>query len=431
MQTQELIGNSIYELCAKLFPICRSITGNGVRKTIEIINDYIKDTGLIFNSTEVPSGTDVYDWTVPEEWVIRNAYIEDADGNHIVDFKENNLHIMGYSAPIDEWVELERIDEYIFVLEDNPDWIPYITSYYKKRVGFCMSKKCRDSMKRNKYHLVVDSEFVQGSLTYADLIIKGSTDDEILITSYICHPSMANNECSGPSLLSEIVKYVCSLKDRKYTYRFVLEPETIGAICYIHDHYEELGKVKAAFNLSCVGDDRGYYLVETATGTSLSDRVAKNVMKDLDGFKIYPFFERGSDERQYNSVGVDVPMICVGRSKYSEYPEYHTSADDLRLVSSRGFEGSYKVMTDIIYVLENNNRYFCTVKCEPQLGKRGLYPTVSTKDSFDKVYAIINVIAYSNGKKDVIELSDLLGVKARELIGIIGRLVENGLLRLV
>lgn len=427
----DYIGYKMHQLAKRLFPICRSITGDGVRKSLSIIDEYISlDTDLHLNIEEVPSGTQVFDWTVPKEWKIRDAYIEDEKGNRIIDFLKNNLHVMGYSAPIDKWVNLEELLEYIYTQPDQPDWIPYVTSYYKERSGFCMSENQKKSLRPGNYHLYIDSELFEGSLTYADLVIGGGrTKQEILITTYICHPSMANNECSGPALIAELIKYVAAMKDRKYNYRFVIGPETIGSITYISRNLNVLKQnVVAGFNLSCVGDTRAYSVIESPYGDTLADRVIKSVLDSRGNYTIYPFLKRGSDERQYNAPGVDVPMICFCRSKFGEYPEYHTSADNMDLISFSGFEGSYKVMTEVINALEYNERYKVAVLCEPQLGKRGLYPTISQKGSYDERLVLCDFLAYADGKRDLLEISGKIEVPVKELIPIIKKLEANSLL---
>lgn len=425
------VGGRIYNLAEKLFPICRSITGDGVRESLHIIDEYIsQDIGLHLNIEEVPSGTQAFDWTVPKEWNIRDAYIEDEKGNKIIDFKKNNLHVMGYSAPIDKWVNLEELAEYIYTQPDQPDWIPYVTSYYKERSGFCMSENQKKSLRPGNYHLYIDSELFEGSLTYADLVIGGGrTKQEILITTYICHPSMANNECSGPALIAELIKYVAAMEDRKYNYRFVIGPETIGSITYISRNLNVLKQnVIAGINLSCVGDDRAYSVVETPYADALVDKVLKNVLSYRGEYTAYSYLERGSDERQYNAPGVDVPMVCFCRSKFGEYPEYHTSADNMDLISQAGFQGSYEVMVEVLNALEHNEIYKMSVLCEPQLGKRGLYPTISQKESYDEVRALTDFIAYANGKNDLLNIGEIIDVPFYKLIELVDELAICGLI---
>ena len=423
------VGKRIYDLAKTLFPICRSITGEGVRETLSILAQYIgegeNDRLEIHN---VPSGTEVFDWTIPKEWVIREAYIEDENYNRIIDFKEHNLHVMGYSVPNDAWVDLEELKEHIFTLPNQPDVIPYVTSYYKEQYGFCMSDNQKKALRPGKYHVYIDSDLIDGNLTYGEIVLHGESSQEIFFSTYVCHPSMANNECSGPALAAELIRYVRSMKHRKYTYRFIFIPETIGSITYLSRNLTHLKEhVIAGFNLSCVGDNRDYSIVESRYANTLADRVLKNILRYQGKYTTYSYLERGSDERQYNSPGVDLPVVCYCRSKFLEYPEYHTSADDMTLVSPEGFQGSYEVMTQVIMALEHNAYYRMKVLCEPQLGKRGLYPTISQKGNRDSIRAITDFIAYADGRNDLIEISNIIGVPVEELFTIAQKLVDNEL----
>ena len=419
----------MYNLAKRIFPICRSITGEGVRETIDILSEYIKQDGLEFNVFEIPSGTPVYDWIIPKEWVIKDAYIEDGNGNKIIDMKKNNLHVVGYSTSVDSWVSLEELRSYVYTQPEQPSVIPYVTSYYEDRCGFCMSQNQLDSLKKDQYHIFIDSKKIDGSLTYAELVLPGELEDELLITSYTCHPSMANNECSGPTVLSELIRYVASLKRHRYTYRFVLNPETIGALAYLSKNLNRLReRLVAGVVLSCVGDERDYSVIHSRYADSIADRSLVAVLKSRGDFSEYSFLERGSDERQYNAPGVDLPVVGFCRTKYGEYPEYHTSADDLRLISPSGLQGAYETMTQWIDCMEMNFKYRVSVLGEPQLGKRGLYPTVSQKGSYDEVESMMNLIAYSDGSNDLFDISEIIGVSPQTLCLIVEKLVENGLL---
>ena len=423
------IGMEMYKLAETIFPICRSLTGDGVRQTLKILSNYIaQDGGRELSLHEVPSGTQVFDWTVPKEWAIREAYIENEQGIHVIDMGENNLHVVGYSIPVDQWVTLDELKQYVYTQPDQPDVIPYVTSYYKERFGFCMSEKQLSSLPDGKYHMVIDSELFDGSLTYADLVLPGESDREIMVTSYTCHPSMANNECSGPVLLAALARYVQSLPNRRYTYRFVLHPETIGAIVYLDKNFAHLKeKLDAGIVLSCVGDDRAYSIVHSRYNNNFADRSLMNILRGKENVKEYSFLQRASDERQYNAPGVDLPFVSFCRSKYNEYPEYHTSDDNMELISPKGLQGSYEVMTDWIRAMEHNRKYKVTVLCEPQLGKRGLYPTVGQKGTYDEVTALIDFIAYADGKNDLFDISDKIGVSISRLLPIVEKLVKNGL----
>ncbi len=426
----------MYSFAQKLFPINRSITGEGVRQTLAMCSDYIAgEDGVTFEIKNVPSGTEVFDWTVPKEWKINEAYIEDEAGNRICDMAVTNLHIMGYSTPIDEWVDLEELKQHVFTLPDQPDVIPYVTSYYKERYGFCMSQTKLNGLKPGRYHMYIDSKLFDGNLTYAELVLPGSSEEEIFFSTYDCHPSMANNEVSGPVLMCQLINYVKSLKNRRYTYRFIIIPETIGAITYLATagHLQHMkDHIVAGFNLSCVGDDKDYSIVHSKYADTLADRVLTNVLKTHTNnqFSDYSFLKRGSDERQYNSAGVDLPVVCFCRSKFGEYPEYHTSADDMDFISPEGFEGAYQVMTQVVDALEYNKYYVMTQPCEPQLGKRGLFPTVSKKGSYDAVMAMMYFMTYADGRNDLLGISEITGVPVRELIEIVDKLYDNGLIEI-
>lgn len=423
----KIIGQSMYNLCIELFPICRSITGNGVRKTLSILNSVIGGEMVV---REVPSGTQVFDWSVPKEWNIRNAWIKDSKGNKILDFKDSNLHVVGYSLPVNKEVNLEELKTIIYTQPEQPDAIPYVTSYYKERYGFCMTQNQKNNLKEDNYHIFIDSELKDGSLTYGEIIIPGDSDKEIFLSTYVCHPSMANNELSGPAVAIYLAKWLKSLSKRRYTYRIIFIPETIGSITYLSQNLEHLKKqVIAGFNISCVGDNRTFSYVASRYGNTLADKVAKNVLRFYyPEYKEYSFLKRGSDERQYNAPGVDLPVCAICRSKYGEYPEYHTSKDNLDFISPEGLAGAFEVYKQCITVLENNYKYKINVLCEPQLGKRGLYPTISQKGSYDAVKAMTDFIAYADGNNDLIDISNIIGVSVKNLTSIIEKLKINELI---
>ncbi len=430
---KRMIGNDMYEFCRELFPICRSITGEGVRETLSAISNRISSTGFKLEVHGVPSGTIAFDWTVPKEWKIREAYIENENRDKIIDFKNNNLHVVGYSTAVDKWVDLEELKEHIYTQMDQPDVIPYVTSYYTERYGFCMSERQKNSLKPGKYHIFVDSELFNGELNYAEVVIPGESEKEIFFSTYICHPSMANNECSGPVLATELIRHLAGKKKRRYTYRFVFAPETIGAITYLSqgnnvDYFKT--HMIAGFNLSCVGDNNDYSIIRSLYGDTLADKVLMNILKKhtQGKFSEYSFLNRGSDERQYNAPGIQLPVVCFCRTKFGKYPEYHTSADNMDYVSPEGFQGSFAVMCKVIDAIEYNRKYRVNVLCEPQLGKRGLYPTISQKGSYNGVKAMRNFIAYSDGRNDLIDVSNLIDVEIDSLISVINELKETNLL---
>ena len=419
----------MYQLAEKMFPICRSITGNGVRDTLEILKTIYDDIKIY----EVPTGTQVFDWKVPKEWNIRDAYIENSVGEKIVDFKQSNLHVMGYSLPVNKIVSLDELKQIVYTQTNQPDAIPYVTSYYKERYGFCMSQNQKNTLKEDKYHIAIDSELKDGSLTYGEIIIPGETTEEVFLSTYVCHPSMANNELSGPAVAVHLAKWLTKLEKRRYTYRIIFIPETIGSITYLSCNLEQLKQnVVAGFNLSCVGDNRTYSYVASRYGNTLSDKVAKNVLlHHYPKYKAYTFLERGSDERQYCAPGVDLPVCAICRSKYGEYPEYHTSKDDLNLISEEGLYGAYEVYKQCIMGLEYNYRYKINCLCEPQLGKRGLYPTVSQKDKYGEIKAMTDFIAFADGTNDLIDISNIIGVPVKKILPLVKQLLDCKLLNII
>ena len=424
-------GQDMYALCVKLFPICRSITGNGGRQTLQALQEICPSMIL----HEVPTGTQVFDWTVPKEWNIRDAWIKNSKGEKILDFQETNLHVMGYSLPVDRKVTLAELLPLIHTQPDQPDAVPYVTSYYKERYGFCMTQNQKDALPEDTYHIYIDSELKDGSLTYGEILIPSTegNEDEIFLSTYVCHPSMANNELSGPAVTIYLAKWLLGKKHRRYNYRIIFIPETIGAITYLSQYLPEMKKrIRAGFNISCVGDDRTYSYVASRYGDTLADKVAKNVLSFCyPEYKQYSFLQRGSDERQYNAPGVDLPVCAVCRSKYSEYPEYHTSKDDMGLISPSGLQGAYEVYCEIIEALEHNYIYEIQCLCEPQLGKRGLYPTTSQKGSYDDIKSMMNFIAYADGSNDLVDISNRIHTPVKQLIPIAEQLSENHLIECV
>ena len=419
------IGHKMFDLCREMFPICRSITGDGVRATFDIIRTIIPEMKLY----EVPSGTQAFDWEIPKEWNIEEAYIEGPDGSRIVDMADNNLHVLGYSVPTDLYLTLDELKEHLYSLDDQPDLIPYVTSYYKERWGFCLSKNQKDTLKEGTYHAVIKSTLTDGSMTYGELIVPGETDEEIFISSYTCHPSMANNECSGPAVLTYLARHILDMPKRRYTYRFVLAPETIGALLYLSRNLDTLkSKVIAAFNLTCVGDDRTYSMVHSRYSNTLADRVLQGVLKyHYPKYKDYSYIYRGSDERQYQAPGADIPMVVLCRSKFHVYPEYHTSADNMDMICPDGLAGSYEVMRKCIDVLENNRKYRIKTIGEPKLGKYGLVPTMSSKETYHETLILKDVCAYADGTNDLMDLSEYINKPTDEIIPVINKLKEAGL----
>lgn len=420
-------GEQIYELMKELFPICRSITGQGVRETLGIL----KRICPVLEIFEIPSGTQVFDWVIPKEWNIRDAYVEDQEGERVIDFKESNLHVVGYSLPLDKVLTLSELKKLIHTYPQNPEAIPYVTSYYKETSGFCMSQNKMELLKEGKYHAVIDSELKDGSLTYGEILIPGQCEKEILFSTYVCHPSMANNELSGPCVAIYLADRLLHM-DHKYTYRFVFVPETIGSITYISRNLKQLKEnVIAGYNLSCLGDDKTYTCVSTRYGDTLADRVAQLVLKDrFPEYNQYSFLNRGSDERQYNMPGVDIPVCGIYRSKSNEYDQYHTSLDNMDFVTAEALGDSFEFITELIFVLENNAIYKNMCFCEPQLGKRGLYPKTSSRGSSKAGghFKTIDFLAYADGTNDLISIARIIGLTFENTFDISQKLESAGLI---
>ena len=421
----------IYKLAKKLWPINRSITGDGVRETLRMINDLVP-----LDIHEIPSGTEVFDWTIPDEWNIKDAYVEDSDGKRVIDFKSSNLHVVGYSIPFEGKITLEELKDHLYFLPDQPDLIPYVTSYYEKRWGFCLPYNEYLKLKDGNYYVKIDSTLKPGYLTYADFVIDGESDKEVLISTYICHPSMSNNELSGPVVSTFLSKYLMGLPQRPfYTYRFVFCPETIGSITYLNQHLDHLKeKVIAGYVINCVGDPGPFSYLKTKSENSLVDRITLHALKHSNQkYNLYSYLDRRSDERQYNSPGIDLPIGSLMRTKHGSYPEYHTSGDNLNFVTPDALNKSLRMYIRCIQMLENNRTYESLILCEPQLGRRGMYPNLSMKGSSDSSRLMKDIIAYSDGSNDLLWIADKVNYPLWELYPSIDKLVQgdNPVLKLV
>lgn len=421
-----MIGNEILRFAKELYPINRSLTGSGVRKTLECIKQLLPELALL----EVPSGSSAFDWTIPDEWDISEAFIEDSSGQRIIDFANHNLHVVGYSSPVDITMPLKELQQHLHSIPDKPDAIPYVTSYYTDRWGFCMTHRQRVGLAEGNYRAVIRSQKFKGVMNYAELVIPGASDNEVLLSTYVCHPSMANNETSGPAVLAFIGRWLLE-KPRRYTYRLVFAPETIGAIHYISQNQNHLKqKVVAGFNISCVGDDRNYSFVASRKGITLADRVAEHVLSKLSSsFVKHSFLERQSDERQYGSALVNLPYVALSRTKYGCYEEYHTSLDDFSVVTATGLEGGFNMVAQCVMALEVNRLLIATTPCEPQLGERGLYPTLGGGKVSASVDALLNVLDYCDGSDDLLAVAERCGLSITDAAQAANVLESHELLR--
>ena len=411
-----------------LYPIRRCLMGEEVRSSL----DYLEGLNKHFKRLSFPSRYKAYDWEVPNEWILKRARLTHESGKVISDTNRNFLEVVLYSEDIDVWISKERLLKHLHYSKERPSAIPYVTSYYRRQWGFCVTKHDFDILPTGMYHAQIHSVFKEGELDISHAIIPGTSKKEIFFSSYICHPNLANNELSGPALLMKLAEYCELLKQRHYTYRFVIAPETIGALCYISKYLQTLkANVIAGYILSCVGDDRAYSHVRSPSGKNLSDIALRSAISLKQNAREYSFLERGSDERQYCSPGVALPICGFSKTKYGEYPEYHTSDDNLELVSAQGLNESFAVMKDIVDSFECGSIPSAIYTGEPQLGKRGLYNSGgNVGDRSMETRNIENILAFSNGEHSIYEICLLCGIALGDAIKIINRLKENGLLLL-
>ena len=414
-------------LAQELWPVNRSLSGEGLRETLRNLSNQLPEIEV----RSIDSGTKVFDWTVPKEWAVTEAYIVDPSGEKICDFNENNLHLVGYSVPFEGEMELEELQVHLYSLESQPNAIPYVTSYYQERWGFCLTQNDREKLVSGTYRVVIRSLLFDGVLNYGELLIPGKTTREIFFSTYICHPSMANNELSGPVLAVELAKWLRNLNNY-YSYRFVFIPETIGSLIYMSRNLEVMRReILAGFVLTCVGDERAFSYLPSRKGNTVADKASLKVLEGQGiDFVRHSWLDRGSDERQYCSPGADLPVCSVMRSKYGTYPEYHTSLDTLGdVVTAEGLQGSFDIYKRIILELENRRYPIAQQIGEPQLGRRNLYPTTSIKGDNSLPRKLTDVLSFSDGKHSEEEMADALMMSLDEIREVIAILSNFGLVR--
>ncbi|PPC88445.1 MAG: peptidase M28 [Hyphomicrobium sp.] len=401
--TTTSVGAEIYALARDIYPICRSITGDGVRQTLQVLKRHAP-----IKTHEIASGTSVFDWTVPREWIIREAYIAASDGTRVVDFRNHTLHVLNYSAPIRQHMTLAELKPHLHTLPDDPDLIPYRTSYYEERWGFCITQTQKDALPNDTYEVVVDSEFKNGALTWGEYLHQGKSDDEVLLTAHICHPSLANDNCSGLALLTRLCAALCR-RSTKLSYRFLFAPGTIGAISWLAQNEHRVDRVKHGLVLSCVGDGGGPIYKQSRRGDAIIDRAMAHVISHsgLPG-RVVPFSPYGYDERQFGSPAFDMPVGLFQRSAFGTFREYHTSADNLDFIAPDHLAISYDIVSQAIDILEGNNVFInLNPKCEPQLGRRGLYGTIGgDKDAPKRSMAMLWVLNLSDGNHTLLDIAE-------------------------
>ena len=395
-------GAAMHAFCEELYPLLRSITGQGVRDTLAGIGKRIPMT-----VTEVPSGTPVFDWTVPPEWTVREAWIKDPAGEKIVDIARHNLHLVNYSGPFRRRLRLAELRPHLFSLPDRPDWIPYRTQYFKEDWGFCLTHRQLESLQDGEYEVCVDTTLAPGSLTFGECVLPGRSQEEVLISAHVCHPSLANDNLSGIAVATFLAQALAGI-DRHYTYRFVFAPSTIGVITWLAQREAVTARISHGLVISGVGDPGDYNYKRSRRGDAQIDDVMAYVLgQSGHAHHVNPFMPYGYDERQYCSPGFNLPVGCFSRSTYGSYPQYHTSADNLELVRPECLEQSLRLLLEGVSILERNRKLVnLNPKCEPQLGRRGLYSLIGGHNEGQKLQlAMLWVLNQSDGLKTLLEVA--------------------------
>lgn len=414
----------MHSLARELFPFPRSLTGDGVRQTLRVLARELP--GLVIH--EVPSGTSAFDWTIPDEWNVDSASVIGPDGKVVVDFADSNLHVVGYSEPVDAVLDRAALDKHLHSDPELPESIPYVTSYYHRTWGICLRDDLRRTLRDGDYHVRIDSRLEPGSLTYAELVIPGATSAEVFLSTYICHPSLANNELSGPVVLTALARWL-QTRNRRFTYRLAFVPESIGALLYSAIHLHELqAHVVAGVNLTCIGDEGDYSFLASRSGDTPIDRIGRRVVRRTAKPVEYTYLDRGSDERTYAAPGIDLPLISLMRTKYGKYRGYHSSLDDLNFVTPAGLQGGLDLVRDALQELEASRYFLATVRGEPQLGRRGLYHTVHARTVADEVLLRTHILAYSDGVHSTLDIAEMTGNELTLIEELVEELLDHGLL---
>lgn len=419
------IGKKIFDLAAEIFPICRSITGTGVRETLGILGRHIP-----LEMREVPTGTKVFDWTVPKEWNIRDAYIKDTSGRRIVDFNDSNLHVVSYSRPLRATLPLSELRKHIHVLPDQPSLIPYRTSYYSETWGFCMADDQLRSLPDGNYEVLIDATLDDGHLSYGECVLQGESAEEILLSAHVCHPSLADDNCSGLAVLTMLA---AALKDMPthYTYRFLFAPGTIGAITWLALNENRASNIKGGLVVSCLGDGGGPTYKKSRRGDHYIDKVMTHVLEHFSPTgTVIEFSPYGYDERQYCSPGFNLPVGLLQRSQFGKFPEYHTSADNLDFIKPEHLDASFRILINAIEIIEHDRRYVNLFpKCEPQLGRRGLYNAIGgDKDAPSKNMAMLWLLNLSDGQHSLLDIANRAKIPFTMIRNTADLLVRGGLL---
>jgi len=420
------VGQELYDLMAELYPICRSLTGAGQRRTLDILRRRIDLT-----VHEVPSGTAVFDWTVPKEWNIRAAYIKDVRGRKIIDFADSNLHVVGYSVPVRRRMSFAALKPHLFSLPDHPDWIPYRTSYYREDWGFCLSHRQLLEMKDGEYEVCIDSTLADGAMSYGECFLRGERAEEVLISCHICHPSLANDNLTGIAIATLLAQHL-SAAPRRYSYRFLFTPGTIGSIVWLCRNESRVGAIHAGLVLACLGDAGSFTYKKSRRGDALIDRAVPQALRDAgEGYQTIEFSPYGYDERQFCSPGFNLPVGCLMRTPHGCFAEYHTSADNLEFVRPEYVAGSYARCREIIEILDDNRTFInLNPKCEPQLGKRGLYGSIGgASGSRSRELALLWVLNGSGGEATLLDIAERSGLPFNAIADAARDLEQHGLLK--